>query len=373
MPAALRRLAFGYYLPRLLSAVQRKETKVGKIWRISMALLAGALILGETHAQERGNLTLRDFGSFHVGGRTATLSGQPVKEIMLTPGGAPVKVDPNGNYILESVYVQYFLPAQRRGAYPLLLWHGGGLTGVEFETTPDGRPGWLDYFVRQGWDTYNSDAVERGRAGFPPPGVFQSDPMFVTVGRPFEQFRIGAGPGSWNDDPAKRKQLPGSQFPMEGYDNFIRQQSPRWVTTDEAILRGYIAEIDRVCPCVIIFHSQAGQFGFRAAQARPDKVKALVAVEPSGFGEPDKVAALKNIPTLVVYGDFIDQDARWPTIRANGLKWVNEQRKAGGHVDVIQLPDIGIHGNGHMMVMEKNNLEVAGVIQEWLKSQGLTQ
>jgi hypothetical protein len=63
----------------------------------------------------------------------------------------------------------------------------------------------------------------------------------------------------------------------------------------------------------------------------------------------------------VVYGDFIDQDARWPTIRANGLKWVETQRAAGGHVDVIQLPDIGIHGNGHMMVMERNNLQIAAV------------
>lgn len=336
-------------------------------------IMAFLLVAGSAFAQDRPPLTLRDFGSFHVGGRPVTIAGQPVKEIMLTPGGAPIRVDPNGTYLVESVYVQYFLPADRHGAFPLLMWHGGGLSGVEFETTPDGRPGWLDYFVRQGWDAYNSDAVERGRAGFPPPGVFQGDPMFVTRGRPFEQFRIGAGPGSWNDDPAKRRQLPGSQFPMDGYDNFIRQQSPRWVTTDEAILRGYIAEIDRVCPCVILYHSQAGQFGFRAAQARPDKVKALVAVEPSGFGEPDKAALLKDIPTLVVYGDFIDQDARWPTIRGNGLKWVETQRAAGGHVDVIQLPDLGIHGNGHMMMMDRNNTQVAAVIQGWLKDKGLVK
>jgi pimeloyl-ACP methyl ester carboxylesterase len=160
---------------------------------------------------------------------------------------------------------------------------------------------------------------------------------------------------------------------MDGYDSFIRQQSPRWVTTDAAILRGYIAEIDRVCPCVILFHSQAGQFGFRAAQARPDKVKALVAVEPSGFGIPDQAVALKAIPTLVVYGDFIDQDARWPTIRGNGLKWVDTQRAAGGQVDVIQLPARGIHGNGHMMMMDKNNMQVAGVIEEWLRGRGLVR
>src|SRR5262249_494514 len=64
------------------------------------------------------------------------------------------------------MYVQYFLPQNRKGKLPLLLWHGGGLTGVTYETTPDGRDGWLNYFVRKGWDTYISDAVERGRAGW---------------------------------------------------------------------------------------------------------------------------------------------------------------------------------------------------------------
>lgn len=335
--------------------------------------LAAALALwcGSAAAEDRAVLQLRDFGSFHLGGREVTVSGQPVREIMLTPGGAMTRADPNGVYRVEQMYVQYFLPAQRRGAVPLLMWHGGGLTGVEFETTPDGRPGWLDYFVRQGWDTYNSDAVERGRAGWPPPGTFAGDPVFVTKERPFENFRIGTGPGSYSDDPARRRQLPGSQFPMEGYDNLIRQQSPRWVTTDEAILRAYVAEVDRVCPCVILFHSQAGQFGFRAAQARPDKVRALVAVEPSGFGEPARAAALQGIPTLVVYGDNIDQDARWPTIRANGLRWVETQNAAGGKAEVLQLPSIGIQGNGHMMMMDRNNLQVAGVIQDWLAKQGL--
>ncbi len=339
---------------------------------LTLLLLAALVASVAAQAEERAPLTLRDFGSFHVGGRAVEIAGQPVKEVLLTPGGAPVKVDPNGTYFVEQVYVQYFLPAERRGAVPLLMWHGGGLSGVSYETTPDGRPGWLDYFVRQGWDSYVSDAVERGRSGFPPPGVFEGEPMFVARGRPFEQFRIGAT-GSWNGNPATSPTLPGSQFPTDGYDNFIRQASPRWITTDEAILRGYIAEIDRVCPCVILFHSQAGQFGFRAAQARPDKIRALVAVEPSGFGRPADAAVLKGIPTLVVYGDFIDQDPRWPTIRGNGLKWVQAQKDAGGDVEVLQLPERGIRGNSHMVMMDRNNLQVAGVIQEWLRGKGLAK
>ena len=61
------------------------------------------------------------------------------------------------------MYVQYFLPANRRGAVPLLMWHGGGLTGVTYETTPDGREGWLNWFVKQGWDV-----VQLGRGGARP-------------------------------------------------------------------------------------------------------------------------------------------------------------------------------------------------------------
>src|SRR5439155_18350840 len=79
---------------------------------------------------------LRDMGSFHVGGRDVEVTGKPVKEVVFTPGGVPAKVDLNGTYLVESMYVQYFLPANRRGAVPLLLWHGGGLTGVTYDSTP---------------------------------------------------------------------------------------------------------------------------------------------------------------------------------------------------------------------------------------------
>ncbi len=311
-------------------------------------------------------------GSFHVGGREVTISGKPVKEVLFTPGGVPAKVDLNGTYLVESMYVQYFLPANRRGAVPLLLWHGGGLTGVSYESTPDGREGWLNWFVRQGWDVYNSDAVERGRAGWAMfPEIFKTEPLFLPKGDPYERFRIGGGAGTWNADPAKRKLLPGNQFPVEGYDNFMRQVVPRWTSTDEATIAAYTALVDKVCPCVILFHSQAGQFGFKVAQARPDKVKALVALEPAGAGDPKQAGRLKAIPTLFVYGDYIAQDARWPQIRKNGVAFGEAIAQAGGAVEVVDLPQAGIRGNSHLVMMDRNNLEVAALIQRWLEKQGL--
>ncbi|MDO8476411.1 MAG: esterase [Candidatus Rokubacteria bacterium] len=317
-------------------------------------------------------IELRDMGSFHVGGREAVISGKPVKEVVFTPGGVPAKVDPNGVYQVEQMYVQYFLPARERGSVPLLLWHGGGLTGVSYETTPDGREGWLNYFVKKGWATFNSDAVERGRAGWAQyPDVFQSEPIFLTKADPFERFRIGQGQGSYNRDVALMKPLPGTQFPIEAYENFTRQLVPRWTSTDAPTIAAYTLLVDRICPCVIVFHSQAGPFAFKVAQARPDKIKALVAVEPGGVGDPAQAAALKGIPILALFGDHIERDGRWPAIRANAVKFLEVVREAGGRVEIRDLPKAGIRGNSHMMMMDRNNLEVAGVIQTWLEREGL--
>jgi hypothetical protein len=337
-----------------------------KLIAIGAAMMAGCA--------SQGGLEIRDMGSFHVGGREFTVSGKPVKTVTFTPGGAPARIDPNGVYQVEQMYVQWFAPAKERGTLPLLMWHGGGLTGVTYESTPDGRPGWLNYFVRQGWKVYNSDAVERGRSGWAMyPDVFPGEPVFLTKENPFERFRIGAGPGSYNKDPAKMKPLPGSQFPLEGYDNFTKQNVPRWTTTDEPIIRAYTELVDRVCPCVVLAHSQGGPFAFRVAQARPDKVKALVLVEPAGNGDMARAAVLKDTPMVAVFGDFIEQDSRWPTIKGNVLRFMGEVAKAGGRTDVIDLPARGIRGNSHMMMMDRNSDQVAGVIQEWLASRGFVR
>src|ERR1700726_1564209 len=154
----------------------RQETRGGIMPAIPRAMLAAALAFAPSAVANAAEpIALRDMGSFHVGGRLVEISGKPVKEITFTPGGVPAKVDPNGTYQVEQMYVQYFLPANETGAYPLLLWHGGGLTGVTYETTPDGREGWLNYFLRKGFCVYNSSPAEAGGArGGPSPVIFKN-------------------------------------------------------------------------------------------------------------------------------------------------------------------------------------------------------
>src|SRR4029453_4018055 len=91
-------------------------------------------------------LSVAEVGSFHVGGRPVSLTGLPTKDVVFTAGSAAVKVDPNGDFEVERMYVQYVKLASPKARYPLLLWHGGGLTGVTWETKPDGGPGWRRFF-----------------------------------------------------------------------------------------------------------------------------------------------------------------------------------------------------------------------------------
>ena len=341
-----------------------------------MSFLAAAAIgmLATSAAAQQpppqSGIALRDMGSFHIGGRLIEISGQPVKEIVFTPGGVPAKVDPNGTYQVEQMYAQYFLVQNRKGKLPLLMWHGGGLSGVTYETKPDGRPGWLNFFLRAGWDITISDAMERGRAGWT--NTFKGDPVFLPLGDPWERFRVGPL-GSWNADKAKRATYAGTQFPTDAYEQFMKQGIPRWVTTDKEIVAAYVELVDKVCPCVVLVHSQSGSFGFQALEARPDKVKALVAVEPTLGGDAAKVASIKGTPVVMIYGDNARDHPRWSKIRQGGVDYAAKLKAAGGSVDVIDLPDVGIKGNSHMMMMDRNSDEIAALIQKWLAGKGLVE
>src|SRR5499427_8969835 len=214
--------------------------------------LTAVLALAATSLPALADYLVREVGSFHVGGRTATVSGMPTRDAVFSPGAPPIKVDPNGEFAVEQMYVQYVKLAQPKAKVPILLWHGGGLSGVTWETKPDGKPGWQLFFLRAGHDVYVSDAVERGRASWARyPEIFTSEPLFRTKKQAWEDFRIGAV-GSYKLNPAERVALPGQLFPIEAFDQFMKQGVPRWATTDAQIQAAYSQLVQKVCPCVII-------------------------------------------------------------------------------------------------------------------------
>ena len=109
-------------------------------------------------------LLICEIGSFHIGGRMVRLKGLPPRARSSTRGGPVRPIDPNGEIMVGQMYVQYVNLAAPLSPIPLLMWHGGGMTGANWETTPDGRPGWQMFFLRAGFNTYVSDAVVIGDA-----------------------------------------------------------------------------------------------------------------------------------------------------------------------------------------------------------------
>lgn len=111
--------------------------------------------------------SLRDFGSYTVGGRLYEVTDGEPREVRFTRS-ASYTYDPRGHRAVEHTYVQYFIPAPARDLPPVVLVHGGGMHGSTWETTPDGRPGWLHHLLDLGREVHVVDLVERGRSGFAP-------------------------------------------------------------------------------------------------------------------------------------------------------------------------------------------------------------
>ena len=234
---------------------------------INMSLMAVATLVAIL-LPTRADYMVREVGSFHVGGRTAALSGMPTRAVVFSPGAPPIKVDPNGEFAVEQMYVHYVKLAQPKAKVPILLWHGGGLTGVTWETKPDGRPGWQHFFLNAGYDVYVSDAVERGRASWARyPEIFKSEPMFRTKKEAWELFRIGPS----YEIGGQRVAFEGQQFPIEAFDQFAKQGVPRWVTNDAATQQAYDALVEKVCPCAVLVHSQGGSLDLTPRLLRPTR------------------------------------------------------------------------------------------------------
>ncbi len=328
---------------------------------------------------------------------------------------------PDGKYMQGQAYVEYQIPQKKTRAYPIVMIHGGGQNGSNFTGTPDGREGWAQYFLRQGYAVYVVDQVGRGRS-----------PLHASYGE------TAPRPTRWIEQrftaPERSKLWPQAkqhtQWPGTGvagdpaFDQFYAEQMPSIVSfakQQELNRDAGIALLDMIGPAIVMTHSQSGTFGWPIADARPNLVKAIVAVEPSG--PPVRDAEFKGAPDYFVDGP---QTKPWGlgamkltyagVNDASGLSFVQQQKsdapdvmkcwrqrepareltnlksipvlivaseasyhasydhctaqylaQAGVKNTFIRLADRGIKGNGHMMMLEKNNQEIAALMAGWLK------
>jgi pimeloyl-ACP methyl ester carboxylesterase len=206
-------------------------------------------------------------GYFYVGGKYV---GEPGKEIMQ-----------------GQIYVEVLAPKDVRRPYPLVLIHGAAQTATNWMGTPDGRKGWAEYFVEQGYVVYMIDQPMRGRsAEHPSDGPTR---MFTVANEEWQFTASESSEGTW-PQAKKHTQWPG-EGPNKGkkgdpiFDAFYATQVETVISNEETQSRNRdagAALLDKIGPAIVLTHSQSGSFGWLIADARPRLVKAIVAIEPAG-------------------------------------------------------------------------------------------
>jgi pimeloyl-ACP methyl ester carboxylesterase len=339
-------------------------------------------------------------GYFYVGGRYVGGSGAQVMQ--------------------GAMYVEVLRPKHVAHRYPLVLIHGAGQTGTNWLGTPDGRPGWAQYFLTRGYVIYIVDQPARGRSAWHRgvDGELKSVPAPVVE----KLFTAPEESGAW-PQAKKHTQWPG-EGPLKGrmgdpvFDAFYSTQVESLasnVETQTLAQSAGTALLDRIGPAILLTHSQAGAFGWLIADARPDLVKGIIAVEPFGppfrdavlgdgrarpwgladikltydplVASPDEINIVQqkqpDAPDLYACWLQTDPARRLPNLAHIPIMVVTSEasyhavydhctvqylRQVGAHVDFIRLERVGIHGNGHMMMLETNNMAVASVIVRWADS-----
>jgi pimeloyl-ACP methyl ester carboxylesterase len=344
-------------------------SKFARLFVVGLALALALAGGGVVFADQPAPLTLSDQGSFFVGGETRTVA-------------------PDNDITVNQMYVQYQIPAsfdtQPKAA--VILIHGCCLSAKSWEQTPDGRMGWSDYFVRQGYPTYLIDQVTRARSGFDPT-VFQNVrsgaapptdlPQFLAIGHQaaWTAFRFG---------PAYGTAYPDEQFPVEYADEFFKQMIPDLnlmlgpYSAPNPTFNNLASLANQTGGAILVGHSESGFFPEDAALIDPSHVRGMVTIEPGGSCTtanplpgpaltPDQIAKLAAIPTLVLYGDHLSGGFAKSFVDCHDV-YLPQIEAAGGDITFISLPDIGIVGNSHMMMLDKNNLDIADIVMDWVDS-----
>jgi pimeloyl-ACP methyl ester carboxylesterase len=311
-------------------------------------------------------LRLGDTGSFFVNARVVGVDW---------PNVPNTGMDAPGHTTVEQMYVQYFIPETTNRMPPLVMVHGSNHTGATWETTPDGREGWSTWFVRQGFSVYVVDHSGRGRSGFAAarinraPGESKAADTAVPLAtheRAWVNFRIG---------PRYGEAFPGTQFPHEHFVAYTAQLVPNAEVTLEAggatTVAALTALLDAIGPAIVMVHSQSGAYGMDLVRRGPERVRALVNIEGdmAPASAEDIASRFVRVPMLSLWGDYsVGAPGRNGDLRRNGCRdTVAAIAAAGGRARLLLLPEAGIRGNSHMLMMDRNNLEIAAEVAGWLE------
>src|SRR5712671_7166300 len=322
------------------------------------SVLAGGVVIGAasfalgvsaaTAASLGGPMELQDEGSFFIGGQVAR-SSHPSNAVGFAAG----------QIMTNQMYVHYRIP-KTISAPPIVMVHGSGHTGVTYETTPDGREGWATYFTRKNFPVYVVDHSGRGRSGFDPTLINRAkaetnvallpDIPLTTRERAWQNFRFGD---------VHPTPYPGLQFPVEALDQYASQLVPNTETTlaggGANTVTALSALVDKIGPSIVMVHSQSGNYGLDLVRQRADKLRGLIIVEGScGPLSADDVSRhFKKVPILIVLGDNTtgSKTNNGDERRKQCTEAANQIRAEGGKAKFMLLPEAGIKGNSHMMMM----------------------
>jgi hypothetical protein len=348
---------------------------------VAFTLLAVSSCASRDDGDSSDVLVIEEQGSFAVGGTVITNPGtfDPHDP---TPAGQTLHGD--------HAYVLYQIPVDAR-KLPLVMWHGFGQFSKTWETTPDGREGFQNIFLRRRFAVYVIDQPRRGDAG-------RSTVAATIAPTPDEQqwfgtFRIGI----WPD------YFAGVQFSRDSaaLDQYFRSMTPSTGPIDIDVMSDAVSALfDKIGPAILVTHSHSGGMGWLTA-VNNQNVRAIVSYEPgSGFLFPEgevpppmpssggtlEAAAvplsafmrLTTIPIVIYYGDYIPDEPTanpgqdgWRVRLAMARLWRDAVNRHGGDVTLVHLPDIGIRGNTHFPFSDLNNLQVADLLSEFLEEKGL--
>jgi pimeloyl-ACP methyl ester carboxylesterase len=351
-----------------------KALLIGGVLALAATSLASAQALKDV--KPSAPLTLAGQGSFYVGGHKIHTDARTGAK----PGSGARYSDPpfqEGDWTVDQMYVQFQTPMNAKRHLPVVMTHGCCLSAKTWETTPDGRMGWAEYFVRKGRATYLTDQVGRARSGFDATpynrarqGKIAAETI-PTVNMATEQmawwiFRIGPKPGEAFAD---------QRFPMAYIDQMWKQVIPDLsaaVATPTPTLARLAELSNDLGGAVLIGHSQSGFFPQGAALSDPKGVRAMISLEPGGCSastlKDSEWAILAKIPSIIVFGDHLGDIplTNWTDAAKDCTAYVEKIKSMGGDATFVSLPALGIKGNGHMFMQDNNSLEIADLMLKWI-------